>query len=76
MNELKPCPFCGGAPKLHRQEMDGMEHIWIQCQDCGASSRIFTAKVGTVPPRAKATDYYFTKVLAAWNRRVTDVNTD
>ena len=30
--ELKPCPFCGGEPKI----MDmGFPH-WIYCKKCGA----------------------------------------
>lgn len=32
MNNLKPCPFCGGAPVHH---MDGPYHV-IACHNCGA----------------------------------------
>jgi hypothetical protein len=32
MAELKPCPFCGGAPK----EKLSNGWMWIECRDCGA----------------------------------------
>lgn len=34
--ELKPCPFCGGEPKV--TEREGFAFFW--CGECGASSKI------------------------------------
>ena len=30
MEELKPCPFCGGEAHIHRHERFG-----IECDECG-----------------------------------------
>ena len=32
MNELKPCPFCGGKAQI----MDTGYPHWIYCEKCGA----------------------------------------
>lgn len=29
-NELKPCPFCGGKPKVEREENDDWI-VWCRC---------------------------------------------
>ena len=38
MTELKPCPFCGGKPKiyLHSVSMEGYELKTVKCEDCRA----------------------------------------
>lgn len=36
MTELKPCPFCGGEPKV--TEREGFAFFW--CGECAASSKI------------------------------------
>jgi len=69
MQELKPCPFCGGEAKLIRKEIKGTEHCFIQCMECGGASGMFTVKAGLISPRAKVSDSYFSQVREAWNRR-------
>lgn len=36
MTELKPCPFCGGEPKV--TERNGLSFFW--CGECGTTSKI------------------------------------
>lgn len=38
MNELKPCPFCGGEPRIIEHEFEGVSNTFgIKCK-CGAQS--------------------------------------
>ena len=57
MEQLKPCPFCGGkalGPK------DGWPHMII-CEGCGASVKGFKyAEAGAM------------EAIEKWNRRATD----
>ena len=53
-NELRPCPFCGKTPKIHRSVFS--EQYRIRCENgCGAE----TAPFGTKD-----------KAIEKWNRRV------
>lgn len=59
MNELKPCPFCGGDAKLVRREQKYGFYpsggtYYIHCKNC----------LMTTQPRCKK-EY----VIEAWNRR-------
>ena len=59
MNELKPCPFCGGKASLH-----GKKYRWVQCDDCRASTvRVekfyWGQHIDEIP-------------IQRWNRRATD----
>ncbi len=63
MTELKPCPFCGGIPKMHMISQDFFDTgtyttgYSVFCQNCRC-----------------ATEYELTQLEAieAWNRRVDD----
>ena len=51
--ELKPCPFCGEIPKLHRSNFS--EKYRVRCENgCGAETAPFGVKE---------------KAILAWNRR-------
>lgn len=54
MKKLKPCPFCGRKPKVHKT--NGI--FWINCPNkkCGVSSATLT--------KLNETD-----VVEIWNRR-------
>lgn len=40
-HELKPCPFCGGAPELHSREGQKiLGGAYIGCAGCGVSTPI------------------------------------
>lgn len=69
MNELKPCPFCGGEPKLMVCDGSGsyyadigtavfygreMTHKLIRCQKCGIRTKDYLTEKG---------------LFKAWNRR-------
>lgn len=38
MNELKPCPFCGGEAKLYKAKS---WEIFVECTSCHTDSAIF-----------------------------------
>lgn len=45
MNELKPCPFCGGEAEL--TGFDAPE-VWVWCPNCKASTDAHTCKGGAI----------------------------
>lgn len=59
MNELKPCPFCGGKAQK-RKDLIGStklnEYYYVRCDKCRCSS-----------PSFQKDD--FCKAVKAWNRR-------
>lgn len=80
MTELKPCPFCGGAPVVYRYD----RLILIGCDKCGYS-RGFKGLIQTVPsevlashPDSSIKEYYHVdadeKAIEVWNRRVDNDN--
>lgn len=61
MNELKPCPFCGGEAKV--KAYSNGYNIWfrVMCDDCG------------VAQDGIRNGYYGEEqAIEAWNRRVHD----
>ena len=72
MDELKPCPFCGGEDiTLH--EAYGNAHVegraWIRCEHCGA-------RIGDGYPNPHLFDIEDSTEYAVrnWNRRANDAN--
>lgn len=63
-DELKPCPFCGSAPELHKDKMLG--DAWLGCMN----------KECTVAPYIEAPDLAErggeASAREAWNRRAID----
>lgn len=68
MDELKPCPFCGGEAYY---SFDGKYYWHVTCFDCGATVAL------------PYTDYYYSEkmkasrdaVIKKWNKRVSNVKT-
>lgn len=65
--ELKPCPFCGGTPRLKAgfpyKQRNGVKQALVQCPDCGcrtATSKQLSFEVWR-DVKQNAVD--------AWNRR-------
>ena len=75
MENLKPCPFCGGEAKkvfcdgTGRYTSNCMTQVWgrnmthkyIQCVKCGVRTKIYATDKGT---------------FNAWNRRTNDDKAD
>ena len=42
MNDIKPCPFCGGTDFIEfaypYRRKPGLKGSYVQCKDCGAQS--------------------------------------
>lgn len=58
MNELKPCPFCGGKARLDIIERyDGANTFFVRCTICQT----------TMPLKSE-----YSEAIAAWNRRVNE----
>lgn len=64
---MKPCPFCGGEPRLHREadyDWDGAYFYSIECKSCGAKSKQQYASKGNDCPE------FYESVRSYWNKRV------
>ena len=60
MQELKPCPFCGGEAVLSSGKFDGKETSYVMCKRCSSQGEFFI-----VSPKY-ASDV---RAIDAWNRR-------
>lgn len=66
MNNLKPCPFCGGQAKPIIEENAWDSYVFVECQKCGATT--------------KKEDYVFefeepgamSRAVESWNRRAVE----
>ena len=67
MSDLKPCPFCGSEPtiRIFRGKDGWRDRYAVLCRydegGCGAESGLY---------------HYESEAIKAWNRRVTDGDTD
>ncbi|MBS6941229.1 MAG: Lar family restriction alleviation protein [Slackia piriformis] len=59
IEELKPCPFCGGEITLTCSDGDGA--FYIRCSKCGASTGHVSSRKGVVEAESEAVE--------RWNRR-------
>lgn len=63
--ELKPCPFCGGKPRIDTEyDMDGFGNFHkVKCSNCFASSKAHFASSGNECPK------YYQEVREEWQKR-------
>ena len=65
MEELKPCPFCGGEGYIRRPEKNGVFVIMsIECKRCGASP--YSIQVYSGLGEAERAN----SIAIMWNRRI------
>ena len=62
MEELKPCPFCGGKAELTKCEYgDNTGHAFVLCRGCGSMTKKFNKSLNFCAVE---------EATQAWNRRV------
>lgn len=54
VEELKPCPFCGGKAIVWKEDAVWFDITWIGCKECGVQLRKYADNRG----------------IKTWNRRV------
>jgi Lar family restriction alleviation protein len=70
MNELKPCPFCGGKAEI-QQFANPQNYYCVRCTDCGCSTDGYRrSKTESTEAENKAAN------AAAWNRRTEPENVE
>ena len=72
MDELKPCPFCGGKVTLKTQKAQyGLSGTIIKCEKCLVT--LYSPDVRAVTENNilvnKPIDNHIEKAIEAWNRR-------
>lgn len=64
MDELKPCPFCGGEANFITENFG--EYVWVKCSVCGVqSSKYFK---NAIVDGKNGEEW----AAMTWNRRVSD----
>lgn len=64
MNELKPCPFCGGKVQLVH-DMETLETTGVYCLGCKGMARW----PGIIMRDDESYGEHKEKIVKAWNRR-------
>lgn len=64
MEELKPCPFCGGRAVVH---VDG--GVTVICTDCRCRTVILEDGIAQGRPTGSAVEH----VIKKWNLRVAEI---
>ena len=65
MDELKPCPFCGGEAKMRTSISSSIPKrsiVFCYCEKCGASGKLIED--------SKCDGTFIKEAIEAWNRRV------
>lgn len=68
MENLLPCPFCGGKGKvicIGELHMTGMFYV-VKCEQCGARAKMFDMPIFIA---STADDSAKIKAIKAWNER-------
>ena len=65
MNDLLPCPFCGGEAHEFETEHDSEHQYQVQCRGCGAEIAFWSPWTAGAGQRATAA----LDCVERWNRR-------
>lgn len=77
LNELKPCPFCGGKAEVHYQPIYIDQGVCVRCTQCNARSKFnpmdckytyYHGEHNVFISKERATN----DVIELWNRRAND----
>lgn len=76
MNDVKPCPFCGGEAAVKRGTVYFNFRVWVSCKKCSANTVPFLyGNTGDLDSKDYTRDgeqIARDKAIEAWNRRVND----
>lgn len=73
MDELKPCPFCGGKAILSFGKNNHMSHrIWVSCTKCYVSFSGYSPNLGNPQEALENIERCRVKAAEQWNRRASD----
>lgn len=73
MEELKPCPFCGGKGKIKAASKERIGFtIWCECENCYAQAGGYCPNMEKEDTTIESIDSCRKKAVEAWNRRVNE----
>lgn len=76
MQEIKPCPFCGGEVAIAEAETDRFRHIFFVTRGLDdmtrCKCRVYMESEPFDPERAGQVDWAKKNLVVDWNRRVND----
>ena len=76
MEELKPCPFCGGKAVIKAVNKSYGFTIWCQCKECSAKTEGYCPDINNEDNSLESIEKCKNKAAKAWNRRMNDGKTD
>lgn len=82
MEELKPCPFCGGAAEvrfvseaaIHIKKSYHNKYVFAGCRKCGIVTALYNAfnRTGSLLKNAANEKRAKESAIKAWNRRAAE----
>lgn len=84
MEELKPCPFCGGKARIRQDKTDGIQYrgmfsvfFHVECEGCGARGKTYYAAFPFVDEgeNAKLEGNKIQDAVESWNYRTAETET-
>lgn len=73
MENLKPCPFCGGEGKVKAAKKDYIGFtIWCECKKCCAKTNGYCPDLKIEDLAIENIDSCKNAAIKAWNKRVND----
>lgn len=77
MENLKPCPFCGGEGKIKAAKKDCLGFvIWCECKECYAQAGGYCPDIKNEDRTIEEIDFCRKEAVKAWNKRANDEGVD